>query len=79
MEKIKDLEDLPGIGPKTAEKLRDAGFRTVESIAVASPKELFEIAEIGESSAAKIIEAARRLQTLAFITATELLEKEIYW
>ena len=37
MEKIRDLEELPGIGPKTAEKLREAGFRTVESIAVASP------------------------------------------
>jgi len=76
MEKIKDLEDLPGIGPKTAEKLRDAGFRTVESIAVASPKELFEIAEIGESSAAKIIEAAREAADVGgFITASELLEK----
>ena len=76
MEKIKDLEDLPGIGPKTAEKLREAGFRTVESIAVASPKELFEIAEIGESSAAKIIEAAREAADVGgFITASELLEK----
>lgn len=76
MEKIKDLEDLPGIGPKTAEKLREAGFRTVESIAVASPKELFEIAEIGESSASKIIEAAREAADVGgFITANELLEK----
>jgi len=76
MEKIKDLEGLPGIGPKTAEKLREAGFRTVESIAVASPKELFEIAEIGESSASKIIEAAREAADVGgFLTANELLEK----
>ena len=35
-----ELEDLPGVGPTTAEKLREAGFVTVESIATASPAEL---------------------------------------
>ncbi|NLA31193.1 MAG: hypothetical protein GX880_05160, partial [Methanomicrobiales archaeon] len=28
-----DLEDLPGVGPATADKLREAGYGTVESIA----------------------------------------------
>jgi len=37
-----ELEDLPGVGPTTAEKLREAGFVTVESIATASPAELAE-------------------------------------
>ena len=42
----KDDEDiiskLPGVGPATAEKLRDAGYIDIMSIAVASPKELSE-------------------------------------
>ena len=42
---IKDIEDLPGVGPVTAEKLRAAGFGTVEAIAVSSPSELHEVAE----------------------------------
>ena len=47
------LEDLPGVGPATAEKLREAGFGTVEAIAVASPGELVTAAEVGEATAAK--------------------------
>ncbi|MDL2261464.1 DNA repair and recombination protein RadA [Methanimicrococcus sp. OttesenSCG-928-J09] len=54
------LEDLPGVGPATAEKLKDAGFTTIEAVAVASPAELGATAEIGESTAAKIINAARQ-------------------
>jgi len=54
------IEDLPGIGPATAEKLKDAGFNSVDAIAVASPSELAATAEIGESTATKIIAAARR-------------------
>ncbi|HOU70319.1 MAG TPA: helix-hairpin-helix domain-containing protein, partial [Methanothrix sp.] len=53
------LEDLPGVGPATAEKLREAGFGTVEAIAVASPGELVTAAEVGEATAAKIIAGAR--------------------
>ena len=48
-----DLEDLPGIGPATAEKLRHAGYTDIEMIATASP---FEIAEAGEFG----IEAAKK-------------------
>ncbi|MHC1566565.1 MAG: DNA repair and recombination protein RadA [Candidatus Syntropharchaeia archaeon] len=53
------IEDLPGVGPATAEKLKEAGFTSVEAIAVASPAELSAAAEIGEATAAKIINAAR--------------------
>ncbi len=28
---IKLLEDLPGVGPATAEKLREAGFNSIEA------------------------------------------------
>ncbi len=30
-----EIEDLPGVGPSTAEKLREAGYLSVESIATA--------------------------------------------
>ena len=54
-----ELQDLPGVGPATAEKLRDSGFDDFQGIAVASPGELSNTADIGESTAADIITAAR--------------------
>jgi DNA repair protein RadA len=54
-----ELESLSGVGPATAEKLRDAGFESYQSIAVASPGELSNSADVGESSAADIIQSAR--------------------
>jgi len=71
-----DIEDLPGIGPKTAEKLKEAGYATVEKIAVASPRDLSELGDIGETIAAKIIEAAKEMAEVGgFITAEELAER----
>ncbi len=55
----KVIEELPGVGPATAEKLRDAGYTDLMSIAVESPKNLAETCEIGEAAAAKIIAAAK--------------------
>lgn len=53
------LEELDHVGPATAQKLQEAGYTTVEAIAVSSPAELVATADIGESTAAKIISAAR--------------------
>ncbi len=70
------LEDLPGVGPATAEKLRDAGYDTVEAIAVASPLELKEIAGISEGAALKIIQAAREAANIGtFMRADEYMKK----
>jgi DNA repair protein RadA len=55
----KEIEELPGVGPATAEKLRDAGYTDLMAIAVESPKNLAETCEIGEAAAAKIIAAAK--------------------
>ncbi len=71
-----DLEDLSGVGPATAEKLRENGFDSYQSIAVASPGELSNTADVGESSAHDIIEAAREAADVGgFETGTDVLER----
>ncbi|MBI4896205.1 MAG: DNA repair and recombination protein RadA [Candidatus Aenigmarchaeota archaeon] len=69
------LEDLPGVGPKGAQKLRESGFEDLMAIAAASPGELASTCEIGEATAEKIIEAARRQLDMGFKTAAEVLER----
>ena len=58
------IEDLPGVGPATAEKLREAGFDELLALAVMSPADLAEQAELGEAVAGKIINAAKKMATL---------------
>ncbi len=76
MAERKTLEDLPGVGPATAEKLKEAGFGSIEAIAVSSSSELASIAEIGESTAQKIINAARQAADVGgFETGDLVLER----
>jgi DNA repair protein RadA len=70
--RYKTLEDLPGVGPATAAKLRESGYRTVEALATAAVRELVT-AGIGEATAAKIIEAARKSMAIAFVRGDELV------
>ena len=71
-----ELEDLPGVGPAIAEKLREAGLNSLEAVAVASPAELVATAEIGEATAAKIINAAREAADIGgFETGDKILER----
>ena len=71
-----DLEDLPGVGPATADKLIDAGFESYEGLAVASPGELSNTADVGESSAADIINAARKKADIGgFESGRDVLER----
>ncbi len=71
--KYDHLKDLPGIGPATAQKLRELGFHTIESLATATVREL-EPAGIGEKKAMEIIRLARSSISLSFIRADELLK-----
>lgn len=71
-----NLEDLPGVGPATAEKLKEAGYDDLMALAVESPKTLAEVCDIGESTAVKIIAAAKRAADVGgFETGEEIMER----
>jgi len=67
------MEDLPGVGPATMVKLRELGFHTVESLAMATAREL-EPAGVGEKKAFQIIAAARSSIGVSFVRADELFK-----
>ena len=71
-----ELEDLQGVGPTTADKLREAGYTDLMELAVASPGDIAEAAEIGTAIAMKIIGEARRAADVgSFELGTALLER----
>jgi DNA repair protein RadA len=55
-----DIEEIEGVGKAIADKLREAGYLDVLSIAVAPEGALAEAADIGVNTAKKIILAARK-------------------
>lgn len=69
--KYQFIEDLPGVGPATAGKLRELGYHTVESLAMATSRELDPVG-VSEKKAFQIIDAARSSIGVAFIRADEL-------
>ena len=70
------IHDLPGVGPAIADKLLEAGYADIMSIAVLSPRELSDVADIGETTASKIIVAARKSADVgSFETGAALLER----
>ena len=72
----KAVEELPGVGPATAEKLREAGFTDLMSLAVATPDMVADATEIGANVAQKIIIAAREAVDVGgFETGDVILER----
>lgn len=75
MTKELTIEDLPGVGPATAEKLKESGFDTMLALAVASPGELVEAGGLTEATARKVIQSARKAMNMGFETGEELMKK----
>jgi len=72
---IKNIEDIPGVGEKTAEKLKEAGFNDIMSLAVTPSSLICEAADIGDSTAHKIINAARNALKMGFMSGNTMLDK----
>ena len=69
------VEDLPGVGAATAEKLKLSGFDTLMAIAVATPGELVNASGVTESVSRKIINASRDAMDMGFESGDQLLKK----
>ncbi len=73
-----EIDELPGVGEKVAEKLKEAGFDSLEAIAAASISELKDLG-LGEASVSKIIKAAKdgikNAPQMGFETGLDALKK----
>jgi len=69
------IEDLPGVGAATAEKLRDSGYNDLMSIAVATPAEIVELCGMGDATAKRVIQVARTKLDMGFETGEDILKK----
>ncbi len=77
MEKNVSLEDLPGVGAATAEKLMSAGFGDVMGVAVATVGEIVEAAGMTENAARKVIQAAREALEMGFESGDEVYKRRL--
>ena len=73
--KEKTINDLPGVGPATVEKLQSVGYNDLMSVAVATPGELIEVTGMSQSAAKKVIAVARASLDMGFESGIDLLEK----
>ncbi len=77
MEKNVTLEDLPGVGAATAEKLVNAGFGDVMGVAVATVGEIVEAAGMTENAARKVIQAAREALEMGFESGEDVYKRRL--
>lgn len=75
--KVKSIEDLSGVGQSILNKLIEAGYSTLESIAVASPQDLSVAAGIPLTTAQRIIKEAREALDIRFKTALEVKKERM--
>ncbi len=71
------VQDLPGVGPATGHKLKEAGLVSIRSIALSSIKELVDNADLGEKTAAKLIKMCQEQVGLTFSTADTLYTERL--
>lgn len=70
-----ELEELDGVGPAVAEKLRAAGYDSAEGLAAAAAGELSEAVGLGMKAAMRIINSARRAAEVDYRRASEVMER----
>lgn len=58
---FRPLTDIPGVGAVTEHLLTEAGYGSIEAVAVSSSDELVKATGIRESTALKIIKSARQI------------------
>jgi DNA repair protein RadA len=75
VKKPQSLQDLPGVGPATVEKLEAVGYLDLMSLAVATPGELIGATGMGESTAKKLIALARSSLDMGFESGEDMLQK----
>ncbi len=71
------LANVEGVGAKTAELLQKAGFTTIEKLANVQIEHLCTVQGIGEKTAAKIIEGAKKQLAELAATAPTPAEKPV--
>ena len=69
---VDEVENLPGVGSATLDKLIDAGFSSLESIAFTPASIIREESGLGEKTTEKIINASMRKLNVGFKSAKEL-------
>jgi DNA repair protein RadA len=70
-----DLEELKGVGPATASKLREAGYLDIEIIATSSPYEMAEKTGLSIELCKEIINQAKDKITVDMKTGLEILKQ----
>ena len=70
-----DLEDLAGVGPSTAVKLRKAGISSIKELAALSSRELLRRSELGEGKAEEATKKARASALPKVFTVREYLDR----
>ncbi|VVB70248.1 DNA repair and recombination protein RadA [uncultured archaeon] len=69
------IEDLAGVGTATADKIMQAGFTTLEQLAMTMPADLVDLAGVGEATAIKVVNGAREALEMGYVTGDVVLER----
>ncbi len=71
----KTLQDLPGVGDATLNKLKEAGILSIRTLAMYPLNKLTDEAGIGEKTAEKLVKTAQDIEKMGFKSADKIWEK----